>query len=71
VPLEFIPGLGPRLLEKLVNHFGSEMAILHEVPYEALTEVVPAKIAEFIMKAREGNVTLAAGGGGKYGKIAD
>nr|WP_263325835.1 endonuclease Q family protein [Neobacillus sp. Marseille-Q6967] len=71
VPLEFIPGLGPRLLEKLVNHFGSEMAILHEVPYEALKEVVPAKIADLILKAREGKVNLAAGGGGKYGKIAD
>lgn len=71
VPLEFIPGLGPRLLEKLVNHFGSEMAILHEVPYEALKEVVPAKIADHIMMARDGKVKLAAGGGGKYGKIAD
>ncbi|MBT2656473.1 TIGR00375 family protein [Bacillus sp. ISL-18] len=71
VPLEFIPGLGPRLLEKLVNHFGSEMAILHEVPYEALTDVVPAKIAELILKARQGSINLAAGGGGKYGKIAD
>ncbi len=71
VPLEFIPGLGPKLLEKLVNHFGSEMAILHEVPYQALTEVVPPKIADMIMNAREGKVTLAAGGGGKYGKIAD
>ncbi|WP_284036003.1 endonuclease Q family protein [Neobacillus sp. 114] len=71
VPLEFIPGLGPRMLEKLVNHFGSEMAILHEVPFEALKEVVPEKIADLIMKAREGKVNLAAGGGGKYGKIAD
>ncbi|WP_223591552.1 endonuclease Q family protein [Neobacillus bataviensis] len=71
VPLEFIPGLGPKLLEKLVNHFGSEMAILHEVPHEALKEVVPAKIADLIMKAREGKINLAAGGGGKYGKIAD
>ncbi|MEH7414813.1 endonuclease Q family protein [Neobacillus drentensis] len=71
VPLEFIPGLGPRLLEKLVNHFGSEMAILHEVPFEALIEVVPAKIADLIMKAREGNINLAAGGGGKYGKISE
>lgn len=71
VPLEFIPGLGPKLLEKLVNHFGSEMAILHEVPYQALTQVVPPKIADLIMNAREGKVTLAAGGGGKYGKIAD
>ncbi|WP_342432199.1 endonuclease Q family protein [Neobacillus sp. FSL H8-0543] len=71
VPLEFIPGLGPKLLEKLVNHFGSEMAILHEVPYEALSEIVPPKIANLILKAREGTVNLAAGGGGKYGKIAD
>ncbi|MGG3564954.1 endonuclease Q family protein [Neobacillus rhizosphaerae] len=71
VPLEFIPGLGPRLLEKLVNHFGSEMAILHEVPCEALKEIVTPKIAELIMKAREGKINLAAGGGGKYGKIAD
>ncbi|MDQ6599539.1 TIGR00375 family protein [Bacillus salipaludis] len=71
VPLEFIPGLGPKLLEKLVNHFGSEMAILHEVPAESLKEVVPPKIAELIMKAREGEIHLSAGGGGKYGKIAD
>ncbi len=71
VPLEFIPGLGPRLLEKLVNHFGSEMAILHEVPYHALKEVVPVKIADLILKAREGKINLAPGGGGKYGKIAD
>jgi uncharacterized protein (TIGR00375 family) len=71
VPLEFIPGLGPKLLEKLVNHFGSEMAILHEVPFEALKEVVPEKVAELILKAREGKVNFAAGGGGKYGKLAD
>ncbi|MBV7507212.1 endonuclease Q family protein [Bacillus sp. sid0103] len=71
VPLEFIPGLGPRLLEKLVDHFGSEMAILHDVPYDGLKEVVPEKIAVLILKAREGKVTLAAGGGGKYGKISN
>jgi len=70
VPLEFIPGLGPRLLEKLVNHFGSEMAILHKVPYDALKDVVPGKIADLILLAREGKIHLAAGGGGKYGKIA-
>jgi uncharacterized protein (TIGR00375 family) len=71
VPLEFIPGLGKKLLEKLVNHFGSEMAILHEVPFDALKEVVPEKIADLILKAREGKVNLAAGGGGKYGKLTD
>jgi uncharacterized protein (TIGR00375 family) len=71
VPLEFIPGLGPKLLEKLLQHFGTEMAILHEVPYEAIKDVVPIKVADLIMKAREGTISLSAGGGGRYGKIAD
>lgn len=71
VPLEFIPGLGPKMLEKLLQHFGTEMAILHEVPFEAMKEVVPSKIADLIMKARVGKINLFAGGGGKYGKIAD
>jgi uncharacterized protein (TIGR00375 family) len=71
VPLEFIPGLGPKLLEKLLQHFGTEMAILHEVPYEAIKDVVPSKVADLIMKAREGTITVSAGGGGRYGKIAD
>jgi uncharacterized protein (TIGR00375 family) len=71
VPLEFIPGLGPKMLDKLLQHFGTEMAILHEVPDDALKEVVPNKIAELIAKAREGKINLFAGGGGRYGKIAE
>ena len=71
IPLEFIPGLGPKILDKLLQHFGTEMAILHEVPYEAMKTVIPEKMADFIMKAREGNLGLHAGGGGKYGKIAE
>lgn len=71
VPLEFIPGLGPKMLQKLLDHFGTEMAILHQVPIEKLAEIIPAKTAELIVKAREGKLSLAAGGGGKYGKIAD
>jgi uncharacterized protein (TIGR00375 family) len=69
VPLEFIPGLGPKLLEKLLDHFGTEMAVLHSVPLDALKEVVPAKIADLIGKARSGTLSMHAGGGGKYGKI--
>lgn len=71
VPLEFIPGLGPKMLEKLLDHFGTEMAILHEVPIEKLEQIIPAKTAKMIIKAREGKLSLSAGGGGKYGKIAD
>lgn len=69
VPLEFIPGLGPKMLDKLLQHFGTEMDVLHEVPYEAIKQVVPMKIADLIMRARAGMLNLAAGGGGKYGKV--
>jgi uncharacterized protein (TIGR00375 family) len=71
VPLEFIPGLGPKMLEKLLDHFGTEMAILHSVPFESLKEVIPEKTAAIIDKARSGQLAFKAGGGGKYGKIAD
>ncbi|WP_433958643.1 endonuclease Q family protein [Cytobacillus horneckiae] len=70
VPLEFLPGLGPKMLEKLLDHFGTEMAILHRVPYEQLKKVVPLTIADLIMAARKGELHLQAGGGGKYGKIS-
>ena len=49
IPLEFIPGLGPKMREKLLNHFGTEMAILHEVSFEHLKEVVPEKMAELVV----------------------
>ncbi|TLS35668.1 TIGR00375 family protein [Pseudalkalibacillus caeni] len=69
VPLEFIPGLGPKTLQKLLDHFGTEMAILHYVSERDLAEVVPKKIAETIGKARNGELKLRTGGAGKYGKV--
>ena len=69
VPLEFIPGLGPKLLGRLMDYFGTEMAVLHSVPNEALKDVIPPKIADLIVKARNGELKVLAGGGGKYGKI--
>ncbi|WP_423407294.1 endonuclease Q family protein [Heyndrickxia sp. MSNUG] len=71
VPLDFIPGLGPKMLESLLDHFGTEMSILHSVPFDSLKEVIPEKTAAIIDKARSGQLAFKAGGGGKYGKIAD
>lgn len=71
VPLDFIPGLGPKLFQKLLDHFGTEMSILHHVPEEALHEVVPKRVAELIVSARNGELHFHAGGGGRYGKIID
>ncbi len=69
VPLDFIPGIGKKTMEKLLLSFGTEMSILHEVKEEELEKVVPEKIAKLIDKGRNGELTLSSGGGGAYGKI--
>lgn len=69
VPLEYIPGLGPKTLEKLLEVFHTEMNIVHRVSYEQLSEVVAEKIAQSIINMRKGTLTIASGGGGKYGRV--
>ncbi|RIW33654.1 TIGR00375 family protein [Bacillus salacetis] len=70
VPLEYIPGLGPKTMDKLLDHFGTEMDILHHVPKGRLAEVTKEQLAETIHKARTGQLVFNAGGGGRYGKVA-
>ncbi|MGC9319110.1 MAG: endonuclease Q family protein [Armatimonadota bacterium] len=70
VPLEFVPGVGTVTLNRLINRFGSEMAVLHEATRVELGQTVGQKIAELIVHAREGTLPLRAGGGGHYGKAA-
>ncbi len=69
VPLDFIPGLGPKMMERLLQAFGTEMNILHRVSLEQLEQIVPHKIAKMIDLARTGQLAIEAGGGGIYGKI--
>ncbi|MDF2937533.1 MAG: hypothetical protein K0Q90_2906 [Paenibacillaceae bacterium] len=69
VPLEFLPGLGPKLLNKLLARFGTEMNILHRAPLEEIAETAGASIAGMIGAAREGALQVDAGGGGTYGKV--
>ena len=58
------------MLERLLQAFGTEMNILHNVAaVEELEEVVPKKLAHYIDLARIGNLSFEVGGGGKYGKI--
>ncbi|WP_445492085.1 endonuclease Q family protein [Niallia sp. 03133] len=71
IPLEFIPGLGKKTLEKLLHYFSTEMQIIHEVPSGKLEEVVAKRIVDYITAARNGNLTLSVGGGGKYGKVKE
>ena len=70
VPLTFIPGLGSKTIDKLLNHFETEMNILHKLSQDDIEAVVGEKVAIQIVNAREGNVKIQSGGGGVYGKVA-
>lgn len=69
VPLEFLPKVGPKTIDKLINHFGNEMNILHQATRSELKKVVKDEIAENIILAREGRIGIDAGGGGIYGRV--
>lgn len=69
VPLEFIPGIGTKRMKKLLEAFGTEMAILHHIPIEQLAQVVGDEAAKNIEASRKGEITFSEGGGGLYGKI--
>ena len=70
IPLTFVPGLGGKTIDKLLDAFGTEMNILHKLSKDDLEAVVGEKVANNIINAREGNVKIEAGGGGVYGKIS-
>ena len=69
IPLSFMPGLGGKTIDKLLNNFETEMNILHKLSEDDIEAVVGAKIAKNIIAARTGNVKIQAGGGGVYGKL--
>ena len=69
IPLGFIPGIGPKIMEKLLSTFESEMNILHKLSQDDIEAVVGEKNAKNIIDGRDGKLKLASGGGGKYGKI--
>lgn len=69
VPLEYLPSVGKKTFEKLLQHFQTEMHVLHVASLEELKKIVPEKLAWSIIHMREGKLNIEAGGGGKYGSI--
>ena len=69
IPLTFIPGLGKKTIDKLLDNFGTEMTILHKLGNDDIEAAVGSKIAENIIAARDGKMKISAGGGGNYGKV--
>src|SRR5699024_6062866 len=68
VPLEYLPKLGPKTLEKLLTTFPTEMYVIHQATFAELTEVISTQLATTIIDMREGKQSIQAGGGGVYGK---
>lgn len=68
VPLGFIPGVGGKTIEKLLETFETEMNILHKLSKDDIEAVVGEKIANAIEKARTGQAKVQSGGGGNYRK---
>lgn len=69
VPLGFIPGVGGKTIDKLLDTFETEMNILHKLSKDDIEAVVGEKVANHIVKAREGKIQIHSGGGGNYGKV--
>ena len=69
VPLGFIPGVGGKTIEKLLDTFETEMNILHKLSKDDIEMVVGEKVAASIEAARTGNAKIQSGGGGNYGKL--
>ncbi|WP_096202326.1 endonuclease Q family protein [Bacillus sp. FJAT-45350] len=69
IPLEYIPKLGPKTLEKLRNKFGTDMSIIHDATLEELEKVCTKEVAKRIIKARNGELHIQFGGAGRYGKV--
>lgn len=69
IPLTFIPGVGGKTINKLLDHFGTEMTILHKLSNDDIEAVVGDKIAKNIISARDGKMHIIEGGGGVYGKV--
>ena len=70
IPLSFIPGVGGKTVEKLIDHFETEMNILHKATPDDIEAVVGQKVAGNIINAIKGDVHVHSGGGGVYGKVS-
>ncbi len=69
IPLSFIPGVGKKSLEKLLDTFDTEMNIIHNLSKDDIEAVVGEKVANNIISARDGKMKIQAGGGGVYGQV--
>jgi uncharacterized protein (TIGR00375 family) len=69
VPLDFLPGVGKRTRAELRREFGDESFVLHRATYAEIGRVAGERVAACIVAARAGDIDVAEGGGGQYGRV--
>ncbi len=69
VPLEMLPGIGPKSIKLLIDSVGPEKYILNIATPDELSQAVGSRGAQVIKAARSGMLTLVPGGGGRYGRV--
>lgn len=52
IPLSFIPGIGAKMMDKLINNFETEMNILHKASFDDIEAICNEKIANNIIAAK-------------------
>ncbi len=57
------------IYNQLIERFGNEYAVLMDASKDALSKVVDEKVAEAIVRVREGRVKVTPGYDGVYGKL--
>lgn len=68
-------GVGPssktvqKIFHNMLNNVGNEMFILRDAPLDKIEKTTGSLIAEGIKRVREGQVKVAAGYDGEYGKV--
>lgn len=70
IPLEFIPGIGPKTRERLIRRFGNEIKLFRDAAYDEIALFAGERVANLIDAARKGRFSVEAGAGGFYGKVS-
>jgi uncharacterized protein (TIGR00375 family) len=69
VPLKDLPGVGPKLKEKLLASFHNEVYILERASVSDIGRIAGENVASFIARMRVERLPITPGGGGKYGRV--
>ena len=69
VPLQKLPGIGPKTLEKLRAGLGNEIDICENANQEDISRIAGETVAALIIEMRKGRLDISPGGGGRYGKV--